>query len=778
MQREAPGALAGFRIVEACEGIGGPYAAMLLAEQGADVVKVESPRGDWLRGKPAYHALNRSKRAIVVDLDTAGGRAELVDLLTECDLFLYDWAAGRAEALGLGADRLRAINPRLIPGWLPPYGSAFDDATLPAEEALVQALAGVCDAQMRHEPRPVFINTPVTGYAQAIVGAIASAASLYAVARGAAPDRFEANAIAAIFAFETVSYIKSPVTPERPGPHSPRGPIPSYRLVQCSDGEWMFVGALTPPFWTKLAVAIGLEWTLTEERFAVAPIGFSNMEDRDALGALVDEAFRTKPREEWMRILEEADVPRAPVGTREEYARDPQTLHANMMIDVDDPKLGLTRQSNIPVWLRNSPGRVHGPAPHIGSANADAIVKNWRKERRAALDIPAAKRASPLEGVVVLDLGGFIAGANGSMMLSDLGADVIKIEPPGGDGWRAAGLAFFGSNRGKRGMCIDLRNPDARDVFLQLVDRADVVLDNARSGVMERLGIGWETLRARNPRIIHCSVTGYGPSGPYAHLPGFDPLMQARSGIMTAQGAPGEPVFLQVPVCDFMTALLAAYGIVCALVARERTGLGDRVETSLFNSAFAAQAGEFIFYEGRPPAAPGARDLAGPHALHRVYAAGDGNVMLACRTLHEAGHALSALGVTMPPGDPLAHPAEGELSLRIAAAVAKGQAAELVDALRALAVPAARCRPFRELLEDQRTADAGLWWDFEHPQWGRVRQTGAVIRWDDMSMRFPRRAPLLGEHSVEVLREFGIADSTIDALIATSALVQREAAVS
>jgi crotonobetainyl-CoA:carnitine CoA-transferase CaiB-like acyl-CoA transferase len=249
--------------------------------------------------------------------------------------------------------------------------------------------------------------------------------------------------------------------------------------------------------------------------------------------------------------------------------------------------------------------------------------------------------------------------------------------------------------------------------------------------------------------------------------------MQARGGVMTGQGAAGEPVFLQLPVCDFMTALCAAYGVVCALVARERTGVGDRVEMSLFNSAFAVQAGEFIFYDGKPADPPGARDLAGPHALHRVYAASEGNLMLACRTPHEAGHALSTLGVSMPPGDPLAHPAEGSLAARIAEAMMSRTAAEWVDALRALDVPAARCRPFRELLDNDALANAGLWWDFDHPHWGRVRQTGAVVRWNRMSMQFPRRAPLLGEHSTEVLREFGITEDAIDSLLASGALIQR-----
>ncbi len=787
---EPTGALAGIRIVEACQGVGGPMAAMLLAEQGADVIKIEPPSGDALRGCPAFHVLNRSKRAAVLDLGSDHGRRALQDLLRDADVFLYDWPPGRDVARGFDAAALHAENPRLVTGYLPAYGSRGPWAHLPADEALVQAVSGAQAAQWRYDPRPVYINIPIAGYAQGIVGAGAVAAALYARARTGRGDRFELSAVAAIFQFETTAFVRSANVQRLAGQSDPRGPIPTYRLVRASDG-WLFIGALTPAFWTKLAVACGLEDLLVDERFAGAPIAIPNMDDRKELAARLDAAFATKTREEWMRILEGADVPRSLVFTRDEWLHDEQLRHNGMVVEIDDPALGRTTQMGVPVRFRHSPGRIVGAAPlqrNIGDA------ASWVGAQPAAPAAEAARtltaRKFPLQGIRVLDLGTFIAGASCSMMLADYGADVIKIEGPDGDAWRGSGLGFLGSNRNKRGLCIDLRQEDGRETFLHMVEHSDVVLDNLRPGIMERLGIGYETLRERNPRIVHCSVTAYGPDGPRAHLPGFDPLMQAQGGIMRAQGdAGGEPVYLQIAVCDYATALTAAFGIIAALVARERTGLGDRVETCLANASLTVQAGEFIIYDGKPAEPPGGRDLAGRHALYRIYDTADGALMLAC-TSHEHARAVSDVArawleppaaealsaVPPPPHAPLPdgspHALDGDLAQQLQKTFRSRDTRAWLDALLPRGVPVAPCVAVANMFEDEHLSANGLWWDTEHLQWGAIRQTGELIKWDTMSMALLRRAPLLGEHSVEVLREFGVAPARIEALVSSGVVTQ------
>ncbi len=768
-------ALDGFRIIDASTGVGGPYAAMLLAEQGADVIKVEPPDGDPFRREPAFHVLNRSKRAVTLDLDDAAGRAALKSLLRGADVFLYDWAPGLDNERGFGDEALRAINPHLVVGHLPAYGTRGPFSNLPPDEALVQALSGLCDAQYRYGPRPVYINMPVAGYAHALVAAISVAATLYARLCSGRGDRFEASAIAATFAVETIAWLRAPGVVRLAGQQDPRGPIPTYRLVQATD-DWFFAGALTPPFWANMAVAAGLEDCLIDDRFRGAPMGIPVVADRRELAQRVDAAFAVKSRDEWLDILEDADVPRAPVLSREEWARDPHVVHNNMMIDIDDPVLGATRQMNVPVSLKLSPGRVRGPAPLHGEHNALLRERSghFAGHGRAADDsVSPRQQKTPIEGITVIDLSGFIAGASASMMLADLGANVIKIEAPGGDGWRSSGLAFLGSNRGKRSVVIDLKHPEGRDLLLELVDRADVVHDNFRAGVMERLGLGWDVIHARNPRVVMSSVTGYGTSGPLAHLPGFDPMMQSRGGVMRAQGEPGgEPVYLQVPVCDYGTAYTAAFGILAALVARERTGVGDRVETSLANSALTMQAGEMLFYDGRPPDPPGARDLAGRNALYRIYGTqGDNYIMLACTT-HEHAAAFSvATGIALP-GDALSQPTEGPLAETIAAAFAQQPMLDVLDALWQHTVPSAPCTKVEQIFDAPHLAENDLWWDADHPRWGAVRQTGTLIHWQDMKMTMQRRAPTLGEHTRECLLELGVPVARVDALTDAGVVVQ------
>jgi len=765
--------LEGIRIIDAAAGAGGALASMLLADHGADVIKVEPPGGDPMRGEPRFHALNRSKRSVTADLDTSAGRERLRKLVASADVFLHDWAPGRDTTLGFDGAALAALNPTLVAGYLPAYGSKGPWAHLPPDEALVQAVSGLCDAQFRYDPPPVYINIPIAGYAHAVVAAVAITASLYARERSGRGDRFELSGVAATFAMETIAWLRAEGVTRLAGQQDPRGPIPTYRLVEASDG-WFFAGALTPPFWASLAAAAGLDDCLVDPRFAGAPMGILNMDDRRELARRVSGAFAQQTREEAMRLLEEADVPRAPVLSREEWMRDPQVAHNGSVVDVRDPVLGPTKQMGVPVALRASPGAVRGPAPLPGAHDArfDEIAS---RARPAIARSDASPRRYPLEGIIVLDLGGFIAGASGSMMLADLGADVMKIESPDGDGWRSSGLAFLGSNRSKRGLCIDLKGPAGRDLFLDLAERADVVLDNLRAGVMDRLGIGYDALRARNPRIVHTSVTGYGASGPYAHLPGFDPMIQARGGFMRAQGEPGgEPVYLQLPTCDYGTALSAAYGTILALIARERTGAGDRVETSLADSAFTMQAGEFIYYDGRPADPPGGRDLAGRHALYRVHPSADGHVMLACTTPGHASALLDALGVEAPGADPLGQPLHGELAEAVAGKLRACSTGHWLDALLPRGVPVAPCVRVEQLFDDAHTHANGLWWEAVHPGWGRVQQTGAVVQWDALSMHLSRRAPVIGEHSVECLRQLGVAAERIDTLLADGTVIQAD----
>ena len=216
-----------------------------------------------------------------------------------------------------------------------------------------------------------------------------------------------------------------------------------------------------------------------------------------------------------------------------------QVRHNRLRVEVDDPQLGHTVQMGVPVQLSRTPGAIQGPAPLLGqhteTVKEKAEGRRQNNERRK--ETPAAAGA-PLRGVVVLDFASYIAGTLGPMMLAQLGATVIKVESLSGDAFRAFGFGFLGWNQGKRGLSVNLNSPQGKQVVYDLVRKADVVVENLRPGATRRYGIDYDTLSALNPRLIYATVTAFGSSGPDHDYPGFDPLLQARSGIMRAPGRP------------------------------------------------------------------------------------------------------------------------------------------------------------------------------------------------------------------------------------------------
>jgi crotonobetainyl-CoA:carnitine CoA-transferase CaiB-like acyl-CoA transferase len=228
----------------------------------------------------------------------------------------------------------------------------------------------------------------------------------------------------------------------------------------------------------------------------------------------------------------------------------------------------------------------------------------------------------PLEGIKVLDFSTMLNGPYTTMLLSDMGADVIKVEPPDGDSWRAVGGGFIACNRGKRAICVDLKKEEAKPIIFALIERSDVLVENARWGVWHRLGLDYESVIKKKPDLIYVSVLGHGSTGPLSETAGYDPLLQARSGESVSQGGLGKPpVFHAIPLNDLATPMLGAWGAVLGLLARVRSkkGKGQHVESSLTNASIALQSGNFIDYPGIERKYPGDTGLKGLSATHRLY---------------------------------------------------------------------------------------------------------------------------------------------------------------
>ncbi len=728
-------------------------AAMLMGDFEADVVKIESPRGDRLKDHPGYLTFNRNKQVMTLDLEAPQDLARAKALIALADVAVFDHAPGALERLGLDAATLSAAHPRLVHVWMPPYGTKGSWSQLPPHHSLLTALSGVAFRQGAYDDKPVHLILPLLWYGQGIVAGAAIGAALLERSRSGLGQAVTVSGLHGVAEVSgAVRVIDNPPLPRG----SPLGALPSYRLYRCGDGGWLFLGTLFANFYIKAIEALGL----TESWAELAA-------DPEMARDTLTEVFAQRPRDEWLDILKAAGVPCAPVGSREDWFDGSAIEQGGLRKTFDHPDLGPVVMPDTPARLSESPGSVRALARRTGAPR-------WSARAPAERSIQGHDGRAPLHGIRVLDLGTVIAGAHAGGVLANLGAEVIKVEPMDGDPFRSDGGPFVAYNRGKRGLGIDLKQPAAVELFHDLVRQADVILDNYRHGVRHRLGIDYATLKAINPRIVSCSINAYGDRGDRMRLPGFDPLLQAEGGMMAAQGGEDEPVLHTIPVNDVATAAVVAFGVIAALNRREATGEGQEVLTSLMAQSLTFQLAEVTTYAGRPANDVGARDCVGVRALHRFYRCGDGAwLALACEGPDEARAVGRVLGVDMDDAQgALTAPRDGALAEALAAALAQRPRAEALEALLAAGVAAAPVLRGPEAFDSEWLKQNGLFETWTHPRIGDLTSVRAYADFSRSPIGFRYPTPGLGEHSGELLREFGIASDRIEALFASGAVFE------
>jgi crotonobetainyl-CoA:carnitine CoA-transferase CaiB-like acyl-CoA transferase len=395
--------------------------------------------------------------------------------------------------------------------------------------------------------------------------------------------------------------------------------------------------------------------------------------------------------------------------------------------------------------------------------------------------------ALPLAGYRVLELAHLIAGPACGMYLADMGADVVKLEQPtGGDASRTAYGSQFGGesavfvtvNRNKRSLALDLARPEGRAAFERLVARADVVIEAYRGGVAERLGIDWERLAPLNPRLVYCSLSAFGPTGPWRDKPGVDMLVQAMGGLMAVMGEPdGPPVLCGAPVLDTIGALMAGQGILTALLHRERTGQGQRVDVSLLNGTLLAHAARLSIFLATGEE-PGRWGSGHPYIVpFQAFEASDGWVYVAvwidrlwapfCAAIERPGLATDGRFATR--ADRLQRRAE--LTALLAEIFRGRRVAEWMATLEAHDVLCAPVNRYADLPDDPQVRATGLIVEQDHPRAGRFRTLDTPIRLGLTPGGIRTPAPALGEHSDAVLTEAGLAPAEIAGLRAAGVVV-------
>lgn len=783
------GALRGIRVVDFGHHVAGPLAAVMLADQGADVVHIDRPGGT----PPADDAFfNRGKRRISLDLKDPEDLKVARDLVRRADVLIENFRPGVMDRLGLGWAELRAVNPRLVYCSMPGFGADDPRAGVPGWEGVIAAATGNCRIRAGHAPegwdgtRPTYTAIPVASNFAAFCGAFAIVASLTARQRTGRGDRVEVPLFDAMF--EAIggsgAYpVAQGLPPERAISSNGSG------TYQCADGRYVQfnpIGA-TPRFLAWFLDAAGVT--------AWAGEGLTDRarQDRDPeLRRLLHERltalFRTRPALEWEELANAAGVPLAAVRTLAEWLENDHARAAGQVVVVDDPELGETAMPGSAVWLSATPA-LPGRPRHLPDADRAEILAELASPPTdrtsadpASADLPRMEgdpvAGLPYAGRRVVDLTQILAGPSAGRILVEFGADVVKINSP----QRRVGAHGF-VNRGKRTVLLDVKSSQGQQVLWRLIEDADVLTHNFPERTAERYGLGYEHVRARRPDIVYVSVSCYGYGGPWAGRRGYETQGQAATGIMTRAGGDGKPAVLgPYNLLDYGTGAMAAFATALGLYHREVTGAGQQVRTSLTQTgvyqqaAFAVRATSKDEPSGtsggaepsgtsggaEPSGSSGKVEPSGPAALgldvwHRFYQAADGWFFLGadrrCLPVLREVPGLERALAGLDGAD------DDAVAAALEAAFRAGTAREWTDRLTAAGLGAHPVTTLAELMADPWARSRGLTVSQISEEVGEVVMPGIAIRVHGNPPRLghPVRRP--GADAQEVLSRIGLADS-------------------
>ncbi len=725
--------LTGLRVLDLSRGISGPMAALQLSEAGADVVKVAVSSGTLEDDSPDILAavLDRFKRRIVLDLPPGGIDGELDRLLAQADVLIHDLTPAAARRRGLDHARLFARFPRLIVSAVTGWPTTHEKAEAPARETLVLAALGILDEQPGHRPGPVFVRMPFASWTAGWLAAIAILARLIARTRDGHGGAAHTSLAQAALVPMTMHWSRA----ETPSPTFAKGlakdiPIP---LHQASDGRWIHVhySPDKAPWMADALAAMGPDAVRRENaRFAPSHVAPNYGANKTVIAG--------RSAADWVAHFWAHDVAAQIVAPFGEIYADPQAVANGFVATVKDPVLGATLQPGVPITVTPASRIRH--SSDGSETDPDAILQHW-SPRAAVATSTTTEPLAPLHGLKVLDLGAYLAGPFATMLLADLGAEVIKVEPPAGDAMRRLERQFAGIQRGKRGLAMMLGRPETQAATAALARWADVVHHNIRRA-----------------DIVYCHVSSYGPLGERADWPGFDQLFQAACGWEVENGGQGNPpLWLRFGIVDFYGGLASVFATLLARVEHGRSGTGQAVAASLLGGAMLTMAEAIMLPDGGlTPIAHLDRSQMGVSRHHRLYRTGTDLIAVAALDRRERGAFDAVVGE---------HPEAWLAAL---------DADKALSRLAEAGVPAERVARAQQdaFLNSTVHAAAGLHADYPHRDYGRVRQIGAFWNFGDLPLHLSLASPALGEHTAEVLAMVGIDAAAREALSAQGLIHQ------
>lgn len=795
--------LQGIRVLDLSWGIAGPMTGMLLADHGAEVIKIEPPGGDPFRSQLGYTVWNRGKKSAVYDLKSASDREAFLTLVKTADVLLESYAPGTAEKLGIDYRSLSKLHPGLVYCSITGYGRGNEHSDRPAYDALVAARSGLhfeqrgwAEGALNHlagrpdpfadieipqdwvqgapRPGPIFPASywPSLGaFFNALLGISAALRARGLTGQG---QLVETSLLQGAMAGAAGVWMRAENI-DAPGfdswilgNRSPKGHF------KCKDGQWIHNWVPNPRFILQASEGETLNATpnLTvqndPDRFGTGPEELLVMTHYQPILAEAIAKFSAK---EWVDAAATAEMTMQPVRTVEASLADPLFLKDGCVVETRDPQLGTIRTVGQTYKLSANPSAPGAHAPKVGEHTAE--VKAAASKPRPASASAGKKIKAPLEGVTVLDLGLAIAGPFGTQLLSDLGANVIKINGLYDVFWHRVHIAYM-ANRGKKSITLNLKDPRAMKIFLKLVESADVVHHNMRYDAAERLKIDYESLKQINPKLIYCHTRGF-ETGERQGLPGNDQTCACLSGIQyedggMGRGEEGRPLWSFTSFGDTGNGFLSAVAVVQALYHRDRTGEGQMVDTSIINAALLNTSYAVATPEGKGFERPRTDGMQwGYSAGHRIYETSRGWICLVLANDAHWDGLFTATGLAELAADARFSSAASRktndeaLCEILSAKFMSEDASCWFSKLDAAGVPVEiENETFSLKLHEDAWFKQQRWTtSYVHPHVGKLDQIGLLFSLSDTPGVIQGRPLIVGEHTQEILAGQGYTEEEI-----------------
>jgi len=801
-QTEIPAVLSGIRVLDLSGNIAGGLATMVLADYGADVLWIERPGGSQIRQHPAFPMWGRGKRSRVINLSNPSGNEQVVALAQEADVVIMDWRPGVSEKYGLNYASLSASNDQVIVCEISGFGVAGPFAHLKGYEAVVAAKIGAFSGPLRPMFSPIMAATfgAVNGALQGILAAIYSRE-----VRGYGQE-VRTSLLQGVTAYDLYPWLaKSLPTPVAHKVVIGATGATIYAAISgvvafTADGRCIQCGNFLPHQLAAFLRATDLTDWYEIHKSDPAP----------EILRVARERIHSKTWNEWEKIFEEEpNIAVEPYRTTEEAVEHPQLIHNGTVIDLVDPRVGVTRQLGPLVNLSVTPATILQPAAELDGSHGDSWSYSQRLPKtKVAKSIPGK---GPLDGVTVIELAWFYAAPFGTALLTDLGARVIKVENLTGDPHRSQSgpkeFAGVKALQGKESIAMDTNTPEGAEILHRLVSSADMVMRNFREDASVRMGVDYASLAEVNPRMFYLYAGAYGSSGPSSRKPAYAPTIgvgvghQARqlgwrqayedSSPMSHEQAIKAGADAQIRQthlfvnADAGAAVGVGTAMLIGLIAQKRFGIGQSGETSMLGTNAYTASEEFITYANKKQGMQTDHDANGQGALYRLYPTAAGWVFLAVTNTVEwlslAAVILEATNGAVALAD---DPRYASQEARILAD--SELAAELAEVFRILTARDWECVSEQANLACVEVSmvpvadffmghPAILMNDFvaevEHPMFGEHFRHGAMVQLsiDGTNMQ---PACLVGQHTDAILREYGYNEFDISSLKAKGIVAQ------